>query len=573
MPTDDVDQSPASVVANLLQHTQKNSKPQPNTDSWSILKPLDNEVMYLTKPIPFKKPTTGDKIEVLNVEKFYGKEPDWKNFDRAQKVDQIGEKPLKTASTKENIPYNSNLKTLKEMQNKENRRQNYTADTMSFDGSNLDFTDTGSVEFESISESATSPRRGHKHNDVYEKVATTITKSHAASTKRSRSPAFNGQSIQSATGVPVHSMASAPALGFSHASIGSNVSSGNFSKTSSRNENVNSYNTAQTPPFYGGKLSLPNYNSTNMTRQPYNHPQAVGVSVSRSSSQCSTNSEFTHADGKFLLKANKGELVWNCTQLRHTVTKDFMIKNMSDKRISLRIEVIGPGFQLVNIDTVNSLTLHAGESTKVAVAFCPTVVGRAKGKIHFEPLKGWPNEVKRTIMLYAYGGRTSLQCQGLERGTAGLPFLKLGDTNDTREPFTRTFTIHNSGPLTGVAHIGTRSDSGRHLSESTIMIEPRKCVIRPNSSVDVRVTYNMRRRDLVKIMQKTGDVFRVGTVEVITGSEANRLRLESLLRKKECNETLNHALKFLVDDFPVLSNESFDDFGESAVSKPNDINQ
>lgn len=570
----------------------ENRKVQPQANKPSeILKPLDDQVLYMTKPVAFEKPTNSGKIDVLNVEKFYGNHPDWEKFRNAETVSTIGAKPSRLlSSTRENTA-NSNKPDdviRAEMNaNKENynKRQNFTADTASFSESNLDFSDSSSFEFDSASESNTSPRRHRAHYGRMYGYQQANNGAVEVPAKRARSPLPKSQ--QTSTPLGVHSMASAPLLRCTAQSI---QSPNKYSK----NEHVSKHLSParnlpmdddfdQLPRHFPqissprSKLSLPNFSSSvasstasstilsSMRLMP--HQNAItAVPVTRSSSQCSTNSEFSPADGRFPLKSSKGELVWDCTELRSTAIKKFTIKNTAAKRISLKIEINGPGFQLSGIDLHNTLIMHAGECRTISVVFCPTVQGRAKGKVVFKPTKVWTEDITRSVQLYGYGGRTTLQLQGLERGPVGLQFLKLGDTSNLRAPMSRSFMIYNSGPLNGVAYIGIKPESGQHLTESSISIQPNKCVIRPNSYATIKVTYNLRRKDIVKFLQKGGEVFQVGILEVITGSEANRLRLAALLQKASVGD-MYKVLDFLIKDFPVVSDEKFDTFGESAVSK------
>lgn len=551
-----------------------------------ILKPLDDQVLYMTKPVPFDRPPQSGKIDVLNVEKFYGNHPDWEKFKNAATVSTIGIKPSRIlSSTRENAPNTNQADDMlrSEMnENKENynKRQNFTADTASFSESNLDFSDSSSFEFDSASESNASPRRHKAHYGRFyghQQGQQTHANNGPAEVpvKRARSPPPKNQPNPTALGV--HSMASAPQLG---SSVTSKQSQSNYSQnghaegpdvTLPMHEDFDQlprhFQPSSSPR---SKLSLPNFSpasassTASSSMRPYQNV-LTAVPVTRSSSQCSTNSEFCQADGRFPLKSSKGELVWDCTELRTTAIKKFTIKNTAAKRISLRIEVNGPGFQLSGIDLHNQLIMHAGECRTLSVAFCPTVQGRAKGKVVFKPTKVWTEDTTRSVQLYGYGGRTSMQLQGLQRGPVGLPFLKLGDTSNLREPMSRSFMIYNSGPLNGVAYIGIKPESGQYLTESSINIQPNKCVIRPNSYVSIKVTYNLRRKDIVKFLQKGGEVFQVGILEVITGSEANRLRLASLLQKSN-KENMCKVLDFLIKDFPVVSDEQFGTFGESVVS-------
>lgn len=84
-----------------------------------------------------------------------------------------------------------------------------------------------------------------------------------------------------------------------------------------------------------------NFTLPNFVPRPTHHSTPT-VGPTRSSSQCSTNSEFTQNDGKFPLKANTSELSWECVKLRKSVIKSFVVKNASNKKLGLKMEVVGP---------------------------------------------------------------------------------------------------------------------------------------------------------------------------------------------------------------------------------------
>lgn len=293
-----------------------------------------------------------------------------------------------------------------------------------------------------------------------------------------------------------------------------------------------------------------------------NYNDAVTVDR-RCNSQMSTHSEFTQQDGKFPLKSNSSELIWECVKLRKSITKSFVIKNTSEKKLSLKIGVYGPGFQIASRTETDSLVLQGNECRTISVTFCPTTIGKAIGKVVFRPKKNWPEDTQRSIFLWAYGGSTVLQLQGVERGPVGCSFLKMAETSSiTSTTLKRTFSIYNKGPLNGVATIFVKPKTDQYINENNIVIEPNKCVIRPDCSTTINVTYKLRRRDLERLRITNCEVLTIGTLEVIFGAEANRQRIASMLTRKGDIPSMYKQLQFLVDGFPVASLEHFKDFRE-----------
>lgn len=306
------------------------------------------------------------------------------------------------------------------------------------------------------------------------------------------------------------------------------------------------------------KLSLPNYGLHGI-RSSYQNPLDK-----RCNSQLSTHSEFTQNDGKFPLKSNTSELVWECVKLRKSVTKSFVIKNTSEKKLGLKIVVVGPGFQIVSGIEADAVILQGHECRTINVAFCPTIIGKAIGKIIFKPTKNWSEETERSVCLWAYGGSTALQLQGIERGPVGSSFLKMAETSSiTSTTLKRSFSIYNKGPLNGVATIFIKPKTNQCINESHILIEPNKCVIRPDCSAAITVSYKLRRKDLERLREPSCEVLTIGTLEVIFGSEPNRQRIASMLTQRGTIPSMYKQLEFLVNDFPAASMENFTDFREN----------
>lgn len=186
----------------------------------------------------------------------------------------------------------------------------------------------------------------------------------------------------------------------------------------------------------------------------------------------------------------------------------------------------------------------------------------------FKPSKQWNEDIERSIKLWAYGGNTALQLRDVERGPIGVSFLKMADTSEIQSStLRRKFAIYNKGPLNGVATIFVKSKNNQYSKENHISIEPSKCVIRPDSFNEITVTYKLRRKDLDKLSQKNCEVLTIGSLEVITGSEPNRHRIASIMKQNRSSK-MCEQFEFLVNDFPIETNECFDDFKETAEDIP-----
>lgn len=269
-----------------------------------------------------------------------------------------------------------------------------------------------------------------------------------------------------------------------------------------------------------------------------------------------TNGEITHSYGKFPLKANLSEIVWPCIKLEKTSNRSVAIQNTSDKKLSLKVLVIGPGFHLSS--GMDSLVLQGNECRAVGIAFCPKNVGKAIGKVIFKPALSWPDGSERSIHLIAYGGNALLRFQGIEVGPNGCSFLKIGETsNITSCTLKRKFTIYNNGSLNGVALMSIKIEPNLSTNQYPITIEPNKCIIHPNSSTNVSISYNIRDVDLDKLREKNCNVITVAILKLISGTEMNLPRVASMLPRNGPTSTKFEHLTSLVNEIPVGHLEKF----------------
>lgn len=195
------------------------------------------------------------------------------------------------------------------------------------------------------------------------------------------------------------------------------------------------------------------------------------------------------------------------------------------------------------------------------------MLGPAIGKICLHSVK---EHAEKTciVKLYGYGGNTVLQLQGIQRGPIGSSFLKIGDTTELSRTMERSFVIYNKGPLNGVAFINVKSKTSEDLSSSSsITITPRNCIILPNSSMRITVTFRPRRNDLTKVRQSQTDVITIATLEVFFGDEPTRQRLSKLIPQlKSENDAYYKSLDFLVKNFENVAQEELSMFNESKVT-------
>uniref|UniRef100_A0A1I8Q9S2 Uncharacterized protein n=1 Tax=Stomoxys calcitrans TaxID=35570 RepID=A0A1I8Q9S2_STOCA len=276
----------------------------------------------------------------------------------------------------------------------------------------------------------------------------------------------------------------------------------------------------------------------------------------RSISRCSSSSEFSHRDGKQVpLKVTTLELSWGSIKLRSDSRKSMQIKNIVNKRLVIRIEVIGPGFQIVNSERNNTITLHSQECRSINISFCPTVRGVAIGKLLFYAPTGAAAIVQPflDVALYGYGGNASIVPQNILMGPVGSPFITMGDICELAQPLERSISFYNKGPLLAFAVVSIDS-LGLLLPRLSDAFEiyPKKILIPPQQTIEARITFKPRREDIRKMLKKMRNVLTLANMRVICGDEANRQRIRRLLcqmSEKERSKMSSNVLDMLWTEF------------------------
>ena len=277
----------------------------------------------------------------------------------------------------------------------------------------------------------------------------------------------------------------------------------------------------------------------------------------RNVSRCSSTSEFSHRDGKPIpLKVTNTELSWGSVKLRSDSRKSMQIKNISDKRLVIRIEVSGPGFQIVNSQRSNTLTLHSQECRSININFCPTVRGVAIGKLSFFAPSGASTTGQSflDIPLYGYGGTASVVMQNISLAPMGLPFVTMGYVCELGQPLERTISFYNKGPLLGFACVSVDFVGLKlpRLNEA-FEIHPESILIPPNNVVDIRIVFRPKKDEVRKIIKKIESVSTVANMRVICGDEPNRQRIRRLLAQlshEERAQLTSGSLDTLWTTFP-----------------------
>lgn len=264
------------------------------------------------------------------------------------------------------------------------------------------------------------------------------------------------------------------------------------------------------------------------------------------------------------LKTSDNELCWGSIKLRKSTTKRFTLKNMSSRKLSLKMEIIGPGFQIAGTQsTCTQLALQSQECRTISVTFCPTMIGPAIGRVTFYNADETP--AGGSVSLFGYGGNTVMQVLGITRGPIGLPFLSLGEHRDVASAAAtrQTFTLYNRGPLNGMVVVRVKPPA----AAKDIRVTPAKCVLGADSQQQIEVLFTPRKAEMRKLFRKPGvPVLTVATLEIIYGDDANRLRIARLLPQLHAGAggEAYASLDFLASGFADEQSLGVEHFDESA---------
>ncbi|XP_055610948.1 uncharacterized protein LOC129757690 [Uranotaenia lowii] len=245
----------------------------------------------------------------------------------------------------------------------------------------------------------------------------------------------------------------------------------------------------------------------------------------RSASQCSVVSSETSHRETLPLKATHSEISWGSTKLRKSEKKSIQIKNASNKKLTVKASITGPGFQLCGTDDL--LTLQSQECRSIVVDFCPTVIGAAVGLLSF--CSPHDSYAQRVVSLYGYGGESSVRVEGIQKGPSG-PYLELGQARNLGRPLEKTFSLYNKGSLPAFARIGIdKKGLDQTFLASAVYVQPQVVIIPPNSYSHIKVIFKPRRQEVSKILQKQVDVLSITNLHILWGDEPTRHRIRKLV--------------------------------------------
>lgn len=338
----------------------KLKKPKPSSVQVSAVKPL-SEPVFVTEPIPFKPLNANSNVNILKVEKCYG---DIAVLRQRSPNSQIplrstyltpGGHIRKTKSNKENegdVGHDDNI-----------QEQNLSSDTLSMSGLLLssskiqgNSTET-SRDDDFINSDAGTTDSLNQHNT--ENGEMTPVNSPQRNRKRTRSNCNTPTTSKNTLDVlynPNHRLTPSPTVKTTPPSSKSNLDvlfnrkhRLTPSPNRSKNGTIESTNSTPVTPVASFHNSNNGLRSSTYFMDPLNsNMRTLDVNLRSPKLLTQSNSQFSSVSDlrEFSIKSSQSVISWPSQKMRTPSMKQFTIKNIGGKKLTMKIEVIGPGFQV-----------------------------------------------------------------------------------------------------------------------------------------------------------------------------------------------------------------------------------
>lgn len=277
-----------------------------------------------------------------------------------------------------------------------------------------------------------------------------------------------------------------------------------------------------------GKLSLPNYPLQRPERSPTssmrsnNSQWSPEQKLRRSASQLSNDSEFS--DDFLPIKINNidnRKISFPSLKINKTATKSISIQNSSNKKLPLRLKIIGAGFSVTPQEEFRMVPM---EARTFDIKFTPSIVGPARGCLVFEHITN--KQCSKSIPLYGYGGHSSISIENIQRGPFGPGFITMGNIKDLKSMIVQPIKLINKGTLPSFVTIAfERTKLSDFVLSNSISLEPTQLKIDPGMSAEVKIRFKATKSEIRKIISFNKDVTTIGEICVMSGDEPTRLRI------------------------------------------------
>ncbi|XP_018358203.1 PREDICTED: LOW QUALITY PROTEIN: uncharacterized protein LOC108757997 [Trachymyrmex cornetzi] len=256
------------------------------------------------------------------------------------------------------------------------------------------------------------------------------------------------------------------------------------------------------------------------------------------------------------IRATHAALVWNSVKTGKSETKEFTIRNMSNNKIKIQIEICddSKSFKFLGdkqtINTSLVLVMQRQEIKTLAVVFSPYSVGSVVGNItikHYTRESSDSQQFKR-IPLYGYGGCSKVKISGPFKDSSKKLWLSLGNLYSETMTLNASIRLDNIGDLRSFAKVTIIPKVISPIMDSSWHINPKEIILNPKESQDITIQFHPKKEDFA-LLQRS-EVSHVATINVIYGDEPTRWRIRRLYNKlKQSGESIgndNEAFKNIV---------------------------
>ncbi|XP_018354355.1 PREDICTED: uncharacterized protein LOC108755692 [Trachymyrmex septentrionalis] len=292
---------------------------------------------------------------------------------------------------------------------------------------------------------------------------------------------------------------------------------------------------------------------------PATSPQSI---TSNRSGPCDRNSPISTISSLAVaghvipIRATHAALVWNSVKTGKSETKEFTIRNTSNNKIKIQIEICddSKSFKFLGdkqtINTSIVLVMQRQEIKTLAVVFSPYSVGSVVGKItikHYTRESSDSQQFKR-IPLYGYGGCSKVKISGPFKDSSKKLWLSLGNLYSETMTLNASIRLDNIGDLRSFAKVTIIPKVISPIMDSSWHINPKEIILNSKDSQEITIQFHPKKEDFASLQRS--EVSHVATINVIYGDEPTRWRIRRLYNKlKQSGESIgneNEAFKNIV---------------------------